>query len=135
MEKEITKQTSVDLYLMVPHSIFEGGKETTKICLLSCKKIKAFAGVVPTKEILETHFQAERVKMKIAKEQSGNENTYVPQPLWLEVKSSIFASIVEEARAKDSKLGNPSVLALTLGNSMPCCIVAPRQDESTLELK
>ena len=88
--EEAKKQTPVDLYLMVPHSTFEGGKETTKICLLSCKKIKAFAGVVPTKEILETHFQAERVKIQIAKEQSGKENTYVPQPLCLEVKSSIL---------------------------------------------
>lgn len=127
--EEAKKQTPVDLYLMVPHSTFEGGEETTKICLLSCKKIKAFAGVVPTKEILETHFQAERVKIQIAKEQSGKENTYVPQPLCLEVKSSIFASIVEEAREKDSKLGNPSVLALTLGSSMPCCIIAERKEE------
>lgn len=127
--EEAKKQTPVDLYLMVPHSTFEGGKEATKICLLSCKKIKAFSGVVPTKEILETHFKAERVKIQIAKEQFGKENTYVPQPLCLEVKSSIFASIVEEARAKDSKLGNPSVLALTLGNSMPCCLVTVSKEE------
>lgn len=127
--EEAKKQTPVDLYLMVPHSTFEGGKETTKICLLSCKKIKAFAGVVPTKEILETHFQAERVKIQIAKEQSGKENTYVPQPLCLEVKSSIFASIVSEARAKDKALGTPDVLALTLGSSMPCCIIAERKEE------
>lgn len=128
--EEVKKQTPVDLYLMVPHSTFEGGEETTKICLLSCKKIKAFTGVTPTKEILETHFQAERVKIQIAKEQSGRENTYVPQPLCLEVKSSIFASIVEEACAKDSKLGNPSVLALTLGNSMPCCLITASKEET-----
>lgn len=128
--EEAKKQTPVDLYLMVPHSTFEGGKETTKICLLSCKKIKAFTGVTPTKEILETHFQAERVKMQIAKEQSGKENTYVPQPLCLEVKSSIFASIVEEAREKDSKLGDPSVLALTLGNSIPCCLITVSKEET-----
>ena len=121
--EEVGKQTPVDLYLMIPHSTFEGGKETTKICLLSCNKIKAFTGVTPTKEILETHFQAERVKMQIAKEQSGKENTYVPQQLCLEVKSSIFASIVEEVRAKGVKLWNPSVLALTLENSMPCCLI------------
>lgn len=127
--EEAKKQTPVDLYLMVPHSTFEGGKETTKICLLSCKKIKAFAGVVPTKEILETHFQAERVKIQIAKEQSGKENTYVPQPLYLEVESSIFASIVSEARAKDKALGTPDVLALTMGSSMPCCIIAERKEE------
>lgn len=133
--EEAKKQTPVDLYLMVPHSTFEGGKETTKICLLSCKKIKAFAGVVPTKEILETHFQAERVKIQIAKEKSGKENTYVPQPLYLEVESSIFASIVSEARAKDKALGTPDVLALTLGSSMPCCIIAERKEEPALKPK
>lgn len=129
MEKEIAKQTSVDLYLMVPHSIFEGGKETTKICLLSCKKIKAFEGFLPTKEILETHFQVERVRIEMAKQESGNEGTYRPQPLYLEVESSIFASIVSEARAKDKALGTPDVLALTLGSSMPCCIIAERKEE------
>jgi hypothetical protein len=46
-----------------------------------------------------------------------------------DIKSSIFASIVEEARAKDSKLGNPSVLALTLGNSMPCCLITVSKEE------
>lgn len=127
--EEVKKQTPIDLYLMVPHQVHEGLKQSVKICLLACKKIKALTGVVPTKEILETHFQAERVKIQIAKEQSGKENTYVPQPLCLEVKSSIFASIVEEARAKDSKLGNLSVLALTLGNSMPCCLITVSKEE------
>ena len=51
--EEAKKQTPVDLYLMVPHSTFEGGKETTKICLLSCKKIKAFTGVFLQKKFLK----------------------------------------------------------------------------------
>ena len=53
--EEVKKQTPIDLYLMVPHQVYEGGKQSVKICLLACKKIKAFAGFLPTKEILETH--------------------------------------------------------------------------------
>ena len=105
-----------------------------KVCLLACKKIKAFAGFLPTKEILETHFQAERVRIEMAKQES-DENTYRPQPLYLEVESSIFASIVSEARAKDKALGTPDVLALTLGSSMPCCIIAERKEEPALKPK
>lgn len=127
--EDVKKQTPVDLYLMVPHSTFDGEKEVTKICLLSCKKLKTLVGITPTKEILTTHFEAERVKIEIAKRDSGKENTYVPQPLVLELKSSIFASIVEEARAKDRKLGNPLTLALTLGNTMPCCLLMPEQEK------
>lgn len=128
MEEE-KKQTPIDLYLMVPHQVYEGGKQLVKVCLLACKKIKAFEGFLPTKEILETHFQAERVRIEMAKQESGNENTYRPQPLYLEVESSIFASIVSEVRAKDKALGTPDVLALTLGSSMPCCIIAERKEE------
>lgn len=127
--EEVKKQTPIDLYLMVPHQVFESGKQAVKICLLACKKIKAFEGFLPTKEILETHFQAERVRIEMAKQESGNENTYRPQPLYLEVESSIFASIVSEAKAKDKALGTPDVLALTLGSSMPCCIIAERKEE------
>ena len=128
--EEVKKQTPINLYLMVPHQVYEGGKQSVKICLLACKKIKAFAGFLPTKEILETHFQAERVRIEMAKQESGNEGTYRPQPLYLEVESSIFASIVSEARAKDKALGTPDVLALTLGSSsMPCCVIAERKEE------
>ena len=49
--EEVKKQTPIDLYLMVPHQVYEGGKQSVKICLLACKKIKAFAGFLPTKEI------------------------------------------------------------------------------------
>lgn len=123
------KQTPAKLYLMVPHRV-QGGKPRgeVRIVLLSCDKIKSFEGVLPTEEILATHFQAERVRMKIARSKDG-EAKYTPQPLYLEVQSSIFASIVSEARAKDKALGTPDVLALTLGSSMPCCIIAERKEE------
>ena len=83
--EEVKKQTPIDLYLMVPHQVYEGGKQSVKVCLLACKNIKAFAGFLPTKEILETHFQADRVRIEMAKQECGNENTYRPQPLYLEV--------------------------------------------------
>lgn len=61
-EKQAVKQTPADLYLMVP----KNSKTGVWVTLLSVKKIKSFAEVAPTKEILATHFQAEHVRMEIA---------------------------------------------------------------------
>lgn len=61
-EKQAVKQTPADLYLMVP----KNSKTGVRVTLLSVKKIKSFAEVAPTKEILATHFQAEHVRMEIA---------------------------------------------------------------------
>lgn len=112
------KQTPAKLYLMVPHRV-QGRK--VRIVLLSCDKIKSFEGVLPTEEILATHFQSERVRMKIARSK-GEEAKYIPQPLYLEVQSSIFAAIVAEAQKKDKNVqGN--FLVLTLGGNIPCCVI------------
>mgnify|MGYP001374363812 CR=1 FL=1 len=126
MEK-VEKQTPADLFVMIPRvkQITREKSETT-FTLLKCANIPQFEGVLPTKEILQTHFATQRVKMEIAKR---DKTEYIPQPLYLEVESSIFASIVSEARAKDKALGTPDVLALTLGSSMPCCIIAERKEE------
>ena len=112
------KQTPAKLYLMVPHRV-QGRK--VRIVLLSCDTIKSFEGVLPTEEILATHFQSERVRMKIARSK-GEEAKYIPQPLYLEVQSSIFAAIVAEAQKKDKNVqGN--FLVLTLGGNIPCCVI------------
>ena len=125
---DVKNQTSIPLYLMVPHQVNSNGRSFTKICLLSCEKIKAFQPILPTKEILETHFQAERVRMEIAKNNPEG-GKYIPQPLYLEIESSIFVSIVEEAKAKDAEISGAQTLALTLGGSIPCCIISPNNLE------
>lgn len=133
MEKEqpttAEKQTPVDLYLMVPHPTPEGAK----IVFLSVKKIKSFDGIAPTKEILATHFQAEKVRMQLAEqatqhiEENDKKAKYMPQPLYLQIESSIFATIVAEARKKDRWVGEDA-LALTLGSQIPCCVISPMKD-------
>ena len=126
--ENLKKQTPINLYLMVPHQVYERGKQITKICLLSCKKIKAFEGILPTKEILETHFQAEKVRIQISEKNPEGE-VYRPQPLYLEVEQNVFEEIVKECRTTDSALGNPATLALSLTGSMPCCIISVQKKE------
>lgn len=135
MEKEqsivVEKQTPADLYLMVPHPTPEGAK----IVFLSVKKIKSFAGIAPTKEILATHFQAEKVRMQLAEQatehvkEDDKKAKYMPQPLYLQIESGIFATIVAEARKKDRWVGEDA-LALTLGSKIPCCVISPMKDVS-----
>lgn len=126
--QKVIKQHPAKLYLMVPHRNIKGG---TSITLLSCAKIKAFEGILPTEEILQTHFTAERVRMQIAEEAikaNGGGQRYIPQPLYLEIESSIFAAIMAEARAKDPQLGGKQ-LVLTLGTKFPCCIITEQKPE------
>lgn len=133
MEEKRPKQHPVKLYIMVPHQVLvEGGYRFTNITLLSCDKIKSFKGILPTQEILATHFQAERVRLQIAKEKNkteGKEEKYIPQPLYIEVESSIFAAIVEEAKSKDSNVTGET-LTLTLGGKFPCCLISPQAEET-----
>ena len=117
-EKQAVKQTPADLYLMVP----KNSKTGVRVTLLSVKKIKSFAEVAPTKEILATHFQAEHVRMEIADaeaKKAGKNAKYLPQ-----IQSSIFATIVEEARGKDKDVDGKA-LCLTLGSQIPCCVITP----------
>ena len=110
----------------------QGSELLTAFTAWKDEQIVPASGDTPTGEMdKETLLKLPIVKSLIleAKQESGNENTYRPQPLYLEVESSIFASIVSEARAKDKALGTPDVLALTLGSSMPCCIIAERKEE------
>lgn len=120
---EVPQQTPADLYLMVTKNLISGPKVT----LLSVKKIKSFTEIAPTKEILITHFQAEHVRMQIAQQEAskaGKDANYLPQPLYLQIQSSIFANIVAEARAKNKDVSDKA-LTLTLGSNMPCCIITP----------
>ena len=133
MEEKRPKQHPAKLYLMVPHEFVTIGKKRhTSFTLLSCDKIKSFKGILPTREILATHFQAEKVQLQMAEEKNkteGKEEKYIPQPLYLEVESSIFAAIVEEAKSKDSNVTG-GILALTLGGNFPCCLISPQAEET-----
>lgn len=138
MEEKIPKQHPANLYLMVPHQVNNSGKQGVNFTLLSCKKIKSFEGILPTQEILATHFQAERVRLKMAEERNkaeGKTERYVPQPLYLEIESSIFAAIMAEAKRKDSNVTGETFV-LTLGGNFPCCLISvqkPQADKTVRE--
>jgi hypothetical protein len=128
MEK-VEKQTPADLFVMIPRvkQITRKKSETT-FTLLKCANIPQFEGVLPTKEILQTHFATQRVKMEIAKR---DKTEYIPQPLYLEIESGIFVELMKAINKKQPQFKSASdghSICLTLGNNMPCCIMLPQQE-------
>lgn len=141
MEEKPIKQTPVDLYVMVPTvKRYSEEKSETTFTLLKCDKIKEFEGILPTKEILETHFLAQRTKMAIAKRDGED---YVPQPLYLEIESGIFAQLVKHIEAKVPRgkkrfmyeETSDTCICLTLGTNMPCCVMSPQKEVCKEPLK
>lgn len=122
MEK--VKQTPVDLFVMVPKETRKG----RRITLVKCDRVEKLRGIAPTKEILQTHFEAERIRMKI--HEQNEKSKYVPQPLFLEIEPELFQEIIEQAQAIDRDAPS-DFIALTLGNKFPCCII--KQQEPNVE--
>lgn len=128
----MNEKEKLKLYIIVPHT----RKAAT---LLSCDNMKSMAGVAPTAEILSTHFQAERCRvaiwerdhpkyMKLSPQNKAlsKEQPYKPQPLYMEVDSTVYESIIDEIRTKtgltsDETLSN---VVLTFSSAhLPCCII------------
>lgn len=114
-EKELAK-----LYVMVPRRKVKTGR--VSVCLVNANKLRAFKGNLPTKEILRTHFQIEKLRLE-------KDKTYTPQPLYLEVEKEKFFEMYKEVYGKDTSIGEgASNIALTLGQSVPCCIITIKKD-------
>lgn len=123
--QEVIKQTPVPLYILVPSEKDDGVHFT----LLGTKGMKSLEGIAPTKEILEAHFAAERVRMAIANRDDPYKK-YVPQPLYIDTMKDSFHAIVEEAKKKYNQFDeNTEHIALSLGVQIPCCIIGIRDDE------
>ena len=124
-QQEIIEQTPVKLYILVPNE----KNERVRFTLLGTKDMKSLEGIAPTKEILEAHFAAERVRMAIANRDNPDEK-YIPQPLYIDTMKDSFHDIVEEAKKKCNQFDeNTEHIALSLGVQFPCCIIGIRDDE------
>lgn len=124
------KEKEFKIYITVPR-----GQDRV---LLNCNTMKSMAGLTPTKEILITHLQAERVRMEIWKRDhpewdklsvnqklASAEQPYKPQPLYIETQPDKFKDIVDEIRSKVVGCGDLSHIALTTGSAyLPCCIIS-----------
>lgn len=120
MEDEILDQTPVKLYIMV-----RPPKQEKKTILINSSFAPSLKDVLPTREILQTHFQAERIRVQIAK-RDGIKG-YIPQPLYLAIENGIFVKAKEEVAKKNVHIVDDCIV-LTLGTNMPCCIMTPRPE-------
>lgn len=118
MEKEGLK-----LFLMIPNNVFRDGVKKVTITLLDCLKMNSFKGVLPTMEILRTHFKLERAKLQKAKLEGVK---YTPLPLVLNVSMAVFIRIVKEAKTKNPNAAYLKELSLTLNGEAPCCVIMPK---------
>lgn len=110
---KITKQKEANLYLLIPHK----GKGQQ---VVNSKNLKSAKGYFPTEEILQTHFEIERTKMRIALDKGEK---YKPQPLYLEIQQEDFLRIKKEAKINKSTDSYPDYLVLTGGSHIPCCLI------------
>ena len=115
MENKESKEL-ITLYVMVPRINTKKGNKM-KVCFVNCNKLPSFSKHIPTKEILKTHFQVERLRCQ-------KDKSYHPQPLYLQVDKEEFDKMYEEVYRKDSNIKNsPNCFSLTLGQHVPCCII------------
>lgn len=115
------KEKEFKIYITVP-------RDAERV-LLNCNDMKSMSGLTPTAEILATHFQAERVRMAIWERdhkgrKKSKEQPYRPQPLYIETQPDRFKAIVDEIRNKVTGCNDLSHITLTLGSSLPCCIIS-----------
>ena len=62
--EEVKKQTPIDLYLMVPHQVYEGGKQSVKVCLLACKRLRLSQDFYLRKKFLKLIFRLNGFALK-----------------------------------------------------------------------
>lgn len=118
------QQHDVKLYILLPC----GRRGYMFVDAAKCRAIRPF---LPTREILETHFEMQYVLREKARME---EKSFRPMPLYLQLESAIFAEACEElavgyGNVRREELRN--AIALTLGDSyLPCCIMSPARSDT-----
>lgn len=131
-------QKPANLYIITPHVVGVRPDRTpvTRGQFISIKRnrLTAIVPFLPSEEVLRTHFEAERVRMSIFKrDHQEPDHVYIPQPLYIEIEPKAFDAILAEVRAVEPLFNQVSeMIALTLGGSVPCCMLA-RHDEHEVE--
>lgn len=119
----VPQQHHVKLYIMLPC----GHQGYMYVNAERCTAIRRF---LPTREILETHFETQYVlRQKAAYEKQP----FRPMPLFLQLQSAIFADACEELISKYGRIRKNELrggIALTLGGPIPCCILTAEADNN-----
>lgn len=114
------KQHYIKLYIMLPC----GHQGWTYVNADKCKALKNY---LPTREMLETHFEIQYIlRQKAINEKSR----FRPMPLFLEVENTIFVDACDELIHNFPNIRKEELyagIALTLGASIPCTIITAQK--------
>lgn len=128
-ERELPKQTQISLYAV-------GMKRG--LTLVKLNNIKAALPYLPTKEILQTHWAKEYVRVK--REEILNESRKPEErvrarrePLCIGIKSDDFDAILTELRKKCRDFGpDEEVIGCVLSGYSPVCVLCRVEEEPTV---
>ena len=112
-------QKKSKMYVVIPKFGDAGNTQSSQ--LIKVSELKELSKVCPTEEALQVHFQAERVRLQIAKQKK---EVYAPQPLCLAITADIYKQVVDEIKAKVPAYTVTENIVLTLANPVtPCCVI------------
>lgn len=138
--QQLPRQTDVTLYAVALDSR-EQGKSSKGLTLVRLNGIKAAQPFLPTKEILQTHWAKEYVRVK--REEILNEKRKPEErvrarmePLCIGVKSADFDAILTELRSKCSNFGpNEEAIGCVVSGYDPVCVLCRVEDKEESENK
>lgn len=137
MEKQKNiQQTDVTLYAVALNS-HEHGRSRKGLTLVKLNNIRAAQPYLPTKEILQTHWAKEYVRVKreeILNEKRKPENKVFArrEPLCIGVKSDDFDAILAELRRKCRDFGpNEEAIGCVVSGYSPVCVLCRVEEEQS----
>ena len=133
-QKPFQQQTEITLYAVALNS-YEHGLHQKGLTLVKLNNIRAARLFLPTKEILETHWAKEYVRVR--KEEILNEKRKPEQkvftrvePLCIGVKSVHFDAILAELRSKCRDFGpDEQAIGCVVSGYKPVCLLCRVEDE------
>ena len=129
MEKQKNiQQTDVTLYAVALNS-HEHGRSRKGLTLVKLNNIRAAQPYLPTKEILQTHWAKEYVRVKreeiLNEKRKPEEKVFTRrEPLCIGIKSADFDAILTELRTKSRDFGpNEEAIGCVMSGYSPVCVL------------
>ena len=127
-EQKNTQQTDVTLYAVALNS-HEHGRSQKGLTLVKLNNIRAAQPYLPTKEILQTHWAKEYVRVKreeiLNEKRKPEEKVFTRrEPLCIGIKSADFDAILTELRTKSRDFGpNEEAIGCVMSGYSPVCVL------------
>ena len=132
-EQKLPKQTPISLYAVALNSRYS--RHMKGLTVVKLNNIRAALPYLPTKEILQTHWAKEYVRVKreeiLNESRKPEEKVFTRrEPLCIGVKSADFDAILAELRSKCRDFGpNEEAIGCVISGYSPVCLLCRVEDE------